>query len=293
MLPAEYQAMHLAELRHWWFRGRRGLLLSLLARFGDPQVGPLRILDYGCGTGGNTTFYGASGWTIGIEPDAFAVRTAHARGGASYCRASGTKLPFRAGIFDVVMASDVLEHIEDDDAAILEIARVLRPGGRVIICVPAHQWLFASHDYALQHYRRYSKGELRHLLNSAGFQIRLLSYWNTVLFPLVCVYRLVRQNLHHATPCSDNRLPPRPINEALVALLAGESWMVGRLSLPWGVSLVAVAESYDGRPPHSSSARSKESARAGGTADSGDARRNMTARESQYHTPHRMSLASS
>ena len=242
MLPHEYEIMHALELRHWWFQGRRRLLLNLLGRVAGAGSGPLRILDYGCGTGGNTSAYGSFGKVFGIEPGSAAVRLAHKRGGARYCRTSGTDLPFRDGSFDVVMASDVLEHIQHDGKAVSEIARVLRPGGSTILSVPAHGWLFSHHDTALQHFRRYSRLALRDLLERNQLIIRRLSYWNTALFPVVCVQRLIGKRRRTGRPQSDTVLPPRLLNEALAKLLAVESALASRITLPWGVSLVAVAE---------------------------------------------------
>jgi SAM-dependent methyltransferase len=242
VLPYEYEVMHALELRHWWFRGRRRLLINLLRGVAGAGSKRLRILDYGCGTGGNTSAYGSFGDVVGIEPDSTAVQLAHRRGGARYCRTTGTDLPFREGSFDVVMASDVLEHIEHDGKGILEIARVLRPGGSVILSVPAHGWLFSQHDTALQHFRRYSKRAVRDLLERNRLLVRRLSYWNAALFPLVCIQRLIGKRRRTGQPRSDAVLPPPLLNEALTGLLAVESVLVSRLVLPWGVSLVAVAE---------------------------------------------------
>jgi SAM-dependent methyltransferase len=242
VLPVEYEAMHSLELRHWWFRGRRRVLVDLLWEAAGPRAGSLRILDYGCGTGGNTQAYAALGTVIGMEPDATAVRLAGDRGGARYCRASGIQLPFRQGAFDTVVASDVLEHIADDVAAISEIARVMRPGGTAVISVPAHQWLFSAHDAALHHFRRYSKVGLRDLLERGGLKVRRLSYWNAALFPAICLHRLlVRPRRGHELR-SDTRSSPWLINEALAALLAVEAAVLRRAPLPWGLSLVGVAE---------------------------------------------------
>ncbi len=283
MLPAEYQSMHLVELTHWWFRGRRRLLVSFLARVGGARAGALRILDYGCGTGGNTTRYGRFGSVTGVEPDPHAIRLAQKRGGACYCRANGLRLPFRNGAFDVVIASDVLEHIEDDSAALAEMARVLKPGGSMIISVPAHQWLFSYHDAALQHFRRYSKVNLRGLLGRERLQIRRLSYWNMTLFPLLSLYRLFQQRRPHTEPRSDTTLPSGLINEVLAVLLSAEGALLRHVSLPWGLSLVVVAESYGEGPPQASSARSEESAPAGVRTEPADERLNTMASESQYH----------
>ena len=275
--------MQESELSHWWFRGRRRLLLNLLRDIAGSRAGSLTILDYGCGTGGNTPAYRTLGWCVGIEPDEFAIRAAKSRGGASYCRANGIQLPFRPDSFDVVIASDVLEHIENDSAALAQIARVLKPGGSMIISVPAHQWLFSYHDTALQHFRRYSKVTLRGLLGRERLQIRRLSYWNMTLFPFLSLYRLFQQRRPHSEPRSDTRLPSGVINEVLAVLLSAEAALIRHVRLPWGLSLVVVAESYGEPPPQASSDRSKESAPAGVTTVMTDERRNTTASESQYH----------
>ena len=218
------------------------MLVDLLGAAAGPRAGLLRILDYGCGTGGNTQAYASLGTVFGIEPDATAVRLAGQRGGAGYCRASGTLLPFGQGAFDAVVASDVLEHISDDGAAISEIHRVLRLGGAAIISVPAHEWLFSAHDAALHHFRRYSKAGLRDLLERGGLKVRRLSYWNAALFPAICLHRLLARPQPGQELRSDAHSSPWLINEALVALLTAEAVILRRAPLPWGVSLVAVAE---------------------------------------------------
>jgi SAM-dependent methyltransferase len=241
--PYEYEVMHAHELRHWWFRGRRRVLVDLLRQVAGPRAGSLRILDYGCGTGGNTSAYASLGKVVGIEPDAAAVRLARERGGTQYyCRTNGTQLPFRQGAFDAVVASDVLEHIEDDLAAVSEIARVLGHGGGAIISVPAHQWLFSEHDAALHHFRRYSKAAFRDVLERGGLRIRRLSYWNAALFPAICLRRLLGKRRSGREPRSDIISSPWLINEGLAALLAAEAAVLRHAPLPWGVSLVGVAE---------------------------------------------------
>ena len=235
--------MHAEELRHWWFRGRRRVLVDMLRQALRSPGGIPRILDYGCGSGGNTSAYAPFGAVVGIEPDAAAIRLAHIRGQAQYCRGSGTTLPFRHASFDVVLASDVLEHIEHDLEAVSEITRVLRPGGVAIISVPAHQWLFSRHDLALHHFRRYSKAGLRGLLENGGLRIRRLSYWNAALFPAIILYRLVEKSRPASGPRSDTTTSSPPlINEALAGLLAAEAGILRHAALPWGVSLIAVGE---------------------------------------------------
>jgi SAM-dependent methyltransferase len=234
--------MHSLELSHWWFRGRRRVLVDLVKEVADRRGGSLQILDYGCGTGGNTPAYASLGTVVGIEPDATAIELARDRGGARYCRASGIQLPFREAVFDAVVASDVLEHIEDDLTAVAEIARVLRPEGAAIISVPAHQWLFSEHDVALHHFRRYSRAGLRSVLERGGLRIRRLSYWDATLFPVICFHRMLGKRRRSQKPRSDISSAPWLFNEALLTLLVAEAALLRHVSLPWGSSLLCVAE---------------------------------------------------
>jgi SAM-dependent methyltransferase len=239
VLQHEYQVMHAQEMSHWWFRGRRRVLLDLIRRASRGIARP-RILDYGCGTGGNTDAYTPLGAVVGIEPNADAVAMAHARGTARFCRGSGTELPFKAGAFDVAVASDVLEHIEDDLGAVREIARVLRPGGALVVSVPAHPWLFGDHDAALMHFRRYTRDNLRRALSDGGLQVEWMSYWNSALFPAVAAYRLLAPRRGTNGVRSHTGIEPGLANEPLAGVLALEARLLRYTRLPWGLSLLAI-----------------------------------------------------
>ncbi|HEY7634509.1 MAG TPA: class I SAM-dependent methyltransferase [Gemmatimonadales bacterium] len=241
MLHQEYRTMHAQELSHWWFRGRRRLLTELVHRHvlnGRPRP---RLLDFGCGTGGNVATLAAMGEVIGLEPDPGAVELARSRGGALYCRGSGTALPFASESFDGVVASDVLEHIGDDSSAVGEILRVLRPGGKLVFTVPAHPWLYARHDAALLHHRRYTRRSLRALIQQSGLRLEWLSYWNAILFPAVCAFRLIGQLRGDTGVQSDIGSTPLGLNEPLTAVLGLEARALRYVPLPWGVSLVGIA----------------------------------------------------
>ena len=248
MQEAEYAVMHQQELVHWWFRGRRALLRRLLTRhLPHPASARARILDFGCGTGGNTEMFAELGDVVGIEPDASALRFAGARPPAGegrrplYCRAVGTRLPLAAESFDAVVASDVLEHIERDGDAAAEIRRVLRPEGILVFSVPAHPWLSSEHDEALWHKRRYRRRALLEMLGGAGLAVRWLSYWNTALFPAIALHRLLARRRPGGVPTSDVRVPPAAVNALLFGLLRLEARALDPLRSPVGVSLVGVA----------------------------------------------------
>jgi SAM-dependent methyltransferase len=232
--------MHELEMRHWWFRGRRQVLLDLLMRHLSLASHP-RLLDLGCGTGGNIGALASLGDVIGIEPDPRAVALARTRGGAMFCRATGTALPFASESFDGVVASDVLEHIAEDASAVTEISRVLRPGGVLVFSVPAHPWLYAHHDAALLHHRRYTRRSLRHVIQVGGLTMEWLSYWNAILFPVVCAYRMIGKLRGDTGVRSDIGPTPGFFNEALAGVLDVEARALRYTRLPWGVSLVGVA----------------------------------------------------
>lgn len=248
MRDTEYATMHDQEMVHWWFRGRRVLLRELIARhLRFPDGLPRRLLDLGCGTGGNSSAYTEFGSIVGVEPDSSALRFAQARlDGRSgvnpvYCRAVGTSLPLASGSFDAVIASDVLEHIADDRTAVAEVARVLRPGGVFIFSVPARPWLWSAHDEALWHKRRYRRAELLSLIGGGGLEMRWLTYWNAALFPVVAMYRTLRRWMHTGDPTSDVTLPGPTLNRILFGILAAEAAALRYVRFPVGVSLVGVA----------------------------------------------------
>jgi SAM-dependent methyltransferase len=239
VLQQEYEVMHAQEMTHWWFRGRRRVLVDLVGRASAGRPRP-RILDFGCGTGGNSDAFARLGEVVGVEPNAGALALAHARGAARFCQGSGTSLPFAPGAFDVVVASDVLEHIKDDAAAVREIARVLRPGGALVFSVPAHPWLFGPHDAAMWHYRRYTRAAVRKVMADGGMRIEWLSYWNATLFPAVCAYRLLAPAARKSEAQSDVDATPAAVNAPLTAVLAAEAAFLRLARLPWGLSLIGI-----------------------------------------------------
>jgi SAM-dependent methyltransferase len=253
MRDTEYATMHDQEMVHWWFRGRRVLLRELVGRHLRPRERSTpRLLDLGCGTGGNSATYTEFGSVVGVEPDASALRFAQARLGAGppgasllYCRAVGTSLPLADESFDAVIASDVLEHIADHRAAVAEVVRVLRPGGVFVFSVPAHPCLWSTHDEALWHRRRYRRAEVVKLLADGGLELRWLSYWNAVLFPVVAMHRALDRWRRDETPASDATLPGPAVNRILFGILVAEATALRHVRFPMGVSLVGVAS----RPP--------------------------------------------
>ena len=231
--------MYEAEDAYWWFVSRRRLARRLLARIARP-AGPL--LDLGCGTGAATAFFGAAfpeHPVLGADFSPEALRFAAGRGLDRLARADAEALPYASGSFAAVVCLDLLEHVRDDRAAAAEAFRCLAPGGAFVVNVPAFRWLWGAHDVALMHHRRYSRREVRALLEGAGFRVERLSYTMFLLFPFVLAQRagsrLVRR------PGAKLPRVPTWFNRVLVRTLDLEAGMLVRTNLPWGSSVTAVA----------------------------------------------------
>ena len=233
---------------HWWFVGRRRILLQLLDRYLEPNGShERRILDVGCGTGTMLTYLGTLGKAEGVDIDAEAVGYCRERGLENVRIGEAAELPFEDGSFDLVTALDVVEHLDDDAAAFREMRRVLRPGGLLLVTVPAHRFLWGDQDEVNLHRRRYSSAELRDRLASSGFDVLRLSYMNAFLFAPIAAIRMLRRLEHRVRPRiphqSDFRYPaPRPVNFVLGHVFGAEGRILRRVDIPFGVSIVALAQ---------------------------------------------------
>lgn len=242
MRRAELARMFELEDSYWWFVARRHLVHDLLVRY-RPRRGGLRVVDVGCGTGATLSVLGRFGAITGIDRSADALHYSMLRGPHELVRGRAEELPVRDGSADIVTALDVLEHIGDDARAAAEFARVLRPGGVLLVTVPAGPALWSEHDEALDHLRRYRAARLRRLLVQAGLEVERLSPVICALLLPVAALRLMQRfgRRKKGRPRTAFIVPPRPVNWLLTVLLLLETRWLVRFDLPAGVSLMAVA----------------------------------------------------
>jgi SAM-dependent methyltransferase len=235
-----YRAMMTAEDDHWWFVGRRAIVRRVLSRL--PIPGCARVLDVGCGTGGNLSLLSEYGDVVGIEPEDLARRFAQDRRiGTVYKGGLPSDLPSNLGAFDVAVMLDVLEHLDDDLAGLRSVAKLLRPEGRIVITVPAFPILWGPHDEDHHHRRRYRHAMLARRMKDAGLHAERITHFNTWLFPLVCMVRLIHRLFPSRKKAERLGIPPAPINRILAWVLGSERFFLGKVTLPFGVSLLAVA----------------------------------------------------
>jgi len=234
-----YEQMAELDQLHWWYRARREVLAALIRRKARPAAGA-KLLEIGCGTGHNLEMLSEFGTVDALELDEEARSIAERRLGKGVMSAP---LPDLAGVpdrhYDLIGAFDVIEHIDDDRAALASIAKRLKRGGKLVITVPAHQWMWSAHDVVNHHKRRYSKQALRALVESSPLKLERIGYFNSLLFPLAVAERL--SSKLRGKDDADLSLPPRPLNAALERVFALERYLVARLPLPPGLSLFAVA----------------------------------------------------
>lgn len=224
---------------HWWFQARRDILHSLVSRLMPP--GTPRIYDLGCGTGHNLKMLQELGDATGVDMSPEALAFCRAQGCRSVVEGDLTALPLADDCADVVVASDILEHLDDDAAGARELARVLKRGsGVAIVTVPAFAWLWGLQDEVSHHKRRYTKRELERLLTGAGLRLEKLTYFNFFLFPPTFLGRLLIR-LFKPQIESENTLTGPGLNGVLRRIFASEAHWLRVGGFPIGVSVLAIA----------------------------------------------------
>jgi SAM-dependent methyltransferase len=242
MRISEYKRMEEYEKKYWWHLGRLEIVRKQLALI-QQDLGKknLRILNIGCGTGGTVPMLESFGEVFNVDTEKLAIELLRKNGFKNGVVVKGNKLPYADGYFDLVVAMDVLEHIDAEGEALKEWRRVLTKRGEILITVPAYSWLWSNHDVALHHFRRYNKSQGRVALISNGLTCEKLSYMIVFSLPLVIGFRF----LHKLGPPRQETSYvdlPAPANWFFTKLLIIESSILKYVSLPFGSSLMLRAK---------------------------------------------------
>jgi SAM-dependent methyltransferase len=222
---------------HWWYRGRRRILRSVLDGLTLPPTA--QVLDAGCGSGRTLDELRSYGTVSGVDLSEDAVEHARGRGHDVQC-AAVELLPFAPGTFDLVTCLDVIEHTPEDRVTLRELRRVVRPGGHVVVTVPAHPLLWSAHDELNMHYRRYTRASLKAAARDADLQLVRDTYFNGILLAPAAIVRFA-ERLHAPATGSDLDRTPPALNRALELALAAEARVIaGGRRIPVGLSLLFV-----------------------------------------------------
>ena len=236
------KAMLDQDEHHWWYRGRRLIVGAELARLrlGDEA----EILDAGCGSGRMLEDLVEYGTVSGLELDPDTAEFAASRGCGEVKQGSLERLPWDSATFDLITCLDVLEHVPDDRGALAELRRVAKPGGWLLLTVPAYQTLWSLHDAANHHYRRYSRRGLRLVALEAGWRMVRMTSFNSILLPVAAAVRLAQRGRHPDSSYNPElNLGPAWLNAVLERPLRVEArWLDRGGTIPAGLSLLAVLE---------------------------------------------------
>ncbi|MBM4140387.1 MAG: class I SAM-dependent methyltransferase [Nitrospira sp.] len=232
---------HILEKYHWWFLGRRDIIYKLIKHF----YRDIDILEVGCSGGLLIGFLQMRGFKnlIGIDIDHEAIELCRQTGITNVFVRDAEKTGFEDQQFDIIIASDILEHMKDEDKTLLEWHRILKPKGELLVFVPAFNFLWSKHDEVNYHYRRYSKSRLLSILQKNGFKVKRISYWNFSLFFPVTIVRLFQRLLSGNRSSGDQLYDVNIfVNRTLEYLLGLENKVLSLgINLPLGISIFARA----------------------------------------------------
>lgn len=241
----EYKKLYELENSYWWYVGRRFIIESVLRKFVPSKRG--RALDIGCGTGINLGMLsGFASEVVGMDKFSGALDYCKHRGFNNLELLDVESISSKSeNSFDIVTLLDVLEHVEDDDKALRDIHRILKPGGLLIMTVPAYQFLWSEHDVALHHKRRYILNRLVLQMEEAGFKVEKSSYAIVCTFPIIVSYRIIKGIINKfipSTPKTSHVILPSRINNLFVLPLKLEARLINAINFPFGTSIIVVGK---------------------------------------------------
>jgi len=236
-----YSKFYEVQQKHWWFKSKKIIVSEIIKKYLNNTI-THDILDVGCGSGLMLNTLGQYGRVYGLDESELAVRFSNSLGCATVAVGSLTlKNPFDKKKFDLITALDVIEHIDDDVSALVSIKSMLSKDGFAVITVPAYQFLWSPFDDINHHRRRYTLKMLENKLNSAGFKIQKISYYNFFLFPLALLSKLFNR-ISNRSGLGDLELPPTLVNWALGQIFQLEKNILKKARFPCGVSLIAIVK---------------------------------------------------
>ncbi|MEN9224571.1 MAG: class I SAM-dependent methyltransferase [Thermostichus sp. HHBFW_bins_43] len=239
MDPKAYEQMANLEEEHWWFVARRYILSRVIETL--PLPSSPHILEAGCGSGGNLKMLSQFGKVWGMEKSELARSLAQARDiGIIESGELPARIPFEGRQFDLIVLLDVLEHLEQDKESLQALSLRLKSTGYLVVTVPAYPWLWSSHDELNHHKRRYTRAQLLTVLEASGLKVYTLCYFNSFLFPLIAGIRLT-QKIFRLQESRDLKMLSLWVNQLLTRIFAAEAYLIPKHSLPFGLSLLAVA----------------------------------------------------
>jgi len=244
----EYRIMHDIEQTYWWFVGKQFLVRRILQQFPLNKTGQDRILDIGCGTGIMLKLLENFGVSYGAECSADAIQFLSDRGLNLIVRSDvDQSVPFKDNTFSAITCLDVLEHLDNDLKLLKEIGRVCKPGGYVILTVPAFGILWSSHDIALHHKRRYTKQQMLSMISQFNWKVIKCSYYNGILFCPILSIRMLKKCLSRHNPARSDFFINLPawLNRTLCLFFLCEISLLKYLNLPFGVSLLFILQKSD------------------------------------------------
>ena len=236
-----FDDMFSVETQHWWFVARRKIIENVINNLNLDKNDS--IFDAGCGTGDNLSMLSKYGNVVAMERDSNAYKKAISRKVGQVYQG---ELP--SGVHEdikqehsLIVLLDVLEHIDDDDMALATLNKYLKQRGRLLVTVPAYQFLWTHRDEQHHHKRRYALTNLKKIMKQNGWKINYISYFNTFLFPLALIDRL-KQKIFPVMQDSDLKMPSKWLNDLFKLIFSFESKLIGKIVLPFGLSIIVIAE---------------------------------------------------
>lgn len=235
-----YQRFFDIQKKHWWFSTRKKIVLDTIMRYLKSDDAP-KILDVGCGSGVMLRSLDSIGEAYGMDMSDDAINfSKQVFDGEVKNGYLPDHVPYQNDFFNLITALDVIEHIDLDVDSLKAMHSLLASKGKIVITVPAYMFLWTSFDEMNEHKRRYTRPELRKKLEQAGFTIEKISYYNTFLFPVIYIVRMLN-NILGREGASDVDMPSRSVNFVLERIFGFEKYLLRFLNLPFGVSILAVA----------------------------------------------------